>query len=69
MRRCVIRAVGQVARSLREAAIGHADVTVSFGARPDVDLPDPVCTATAVSTVISFAQFLGLPESETGSAC
>ena len=59
MRRCVIRAVEQVARSQWEAAIGYADVTVGFGARPSVDLPDPAFAASADSTFISFAQCLG----------
>jgi dTDP-4-dehydrorhamnose reductase len=34
----VIGREGQIARSLREAAIGSADIVISYGGRPDVDI-------------------------------
>jgi dTDP-4-dehydrorhamnose reductase len=50
MRLYVIGAEGQVARSLREAAIGYPDVAVGFGSRPDVELLDPASVATAIKS-------------------
>lgn len=41
MRLFVVGAEGQVARSLREAAAGHADIVFGHGARPDLDLARP----------------------------
>jgi dTDP-4-dehydrorhamnose reductase len=49
MRLYVMGAEGQVARSLREAATGYADVTVGFGSRPSVDLLHPSTVAAAIS--------------------
>jgi dTDP-4-dehydrorhamnose reductase len=50
MRLYVIGAEGQVARSLREAAIGHPDISAGFSSRPAVDLLDPATVATAISS-------------------
>ncbi len=41
MRLYVLGSAGQIARSLREAVVGHEDITFGFGARPDVDLMRP----------------------------
>ena len=56
MRLYVIGAGGQVARVLLEAAIEHTDVKLGFSARPDVDLLDPACVATAICSGLCYLQ-------------
>src|SRR5262249_30076813 len=69
MRLYVIGTEGQVARSLREAAIGHPDVAVGFSSRPGVDLLDPASVAIAKSTfkpdvVINPAAYTAVDKAE-----
>jgi len=69
MRVYIIGSEGQVARSLREAALGHPDVAVGSSARPDVDLLDPASVATAISTfrpdvVINPAAYTAVDKAE-----
>jgi dTDP-4-dehydrorhamnose reductase len=48
MRLYVIGGQGQVARSLREAAIGDQDIVFGYGQRPDIDLLRPASIAQAL---------------------
>src|SRR6202171_5522901 len=51
MRLYVIGGQGQVARSLREAAIGDEDIVFGYGQRPDIDLQRPASIAQALVEV------------------
>jgi dTDP-4-dehydrorhamnose reductase len=70
MRLYVIGANGQVARSLREAAIEDSQITVACGARPDVDIlcPDLVEKALVAfkpDIVINPAAYTAVDRAET----
>jgi dTDP-4-dehydrorhamnose reductase len=49
MRLYVIGGQGQVARSLREAAIGDEDIVFGYGQRPEIDLLHPVSIARSLA--------------------
>lgn len=69
MRLYVIGAEGQIARSLREAATGYADVTVGFSSRPNVDLEHPASVTAAIrafgpNVVINPAAYTAVDKAE-----
>jgi dTDP-4-dehydrorhamnose reductase len=66
----VIGTDGQVARSLREAASLHDDIDFGFGARPDLDLREPVSIEQAIArfrpdVVINPAAFTAVDKAES----
>jgi dTDP-4-dehydrorhamnose reductase len=70
MRLYVIGFEGQVARSLREAARLHKDITFGFGARPDVDLRHPQSIDAAIArfrpdVVINPAAYTAVDKAES----
>lgn len=69
MRLYVMGSEGQVARSLREAGIGHPDVAFGFSSRPTVDLLDPKSIAAAVRAfrpdiIVSPAAYTAVDKAE-----
>ncbi len=70
MRVFIIGSEGQVARSLREAAVGRDDVTLACGARPDLDLSDPASVERALAAfgpdvVVNPAAYTAVDKAES----
>src|SRR5215471_11249857 len=69
MRLYVIGSEGQVARSLRESATRHPDITVGFSSRPSIDLLHPASVGGAIGAfrpdvVINPAAYTAVDKAE-----